>query len=277
MKLIQKIILILVICLTITKYAASQHTWYIGLHFNPGTYQLYNKNDWNADPTLIYPVTGKLNSWTVGPTVTYIWSNHFGVSSGLLYQHCKQEFLAKKDPNDPDPLVFYSITDEFNYLKLPINFEYSTNNEAKHQFVASFGLQTSFLMDYREHFLQKSTGFYSENEIHNKISKDIDNTNNPDGTYSSFIYKRLLLGMNSKVGYRFKFNDGWLFEIGIKGDYYLTNAENRKAKFIPNNNADFWASGIKRYGYGGSIDTRPKTHNRTWGIYISTSIPISVR
>ena len=139
MKLIQKTTLLLVICLTITKYAASQHTWYVGLHFNPGTYQLYNKNDWNADPILIYPVTGKLNSWTVGPTATYIWSKHFGASSGLLYQHCKQEFLAQKQSGSPDPLIYYSITDEFNYLKLPINFEYSTNNEAKHQFITSLG------------------------------------------------------------------------------------------------------------------------------------------
>lgn len=275
MKLIQKTTLLFVICLTITKYAASQHTWYVGLHFNPGTYQLYNKNDWNADPILIYPVTGKLNSWTVGSTVTYIWSKHFGASSGLLYQHCKQEFLAKKDPSSPDPLTFYSITDEFNYLKLPINFEYSTNNEAKHQFVASLGIQTSFLMDYREHFLQKSTGFYSEYERYNRKGTAIS-SNNSDSKYTKFLFSRLLVGLTSSISYCLRFSDGWKLKIGVISDYDLTNAENRKAKNADNDQL-FWSSGIKRYGYGGSIDTRPKTHNRSWGIYISTSIPISVR
>ena len=276
MKLSKKTILLLSINLSIAMYAASQRTWYVGLHINPAMYQLYNKNDWNADRILIYPVTGKVNSITIGATTSYIWGKHFGISSGLVYNRCKQEFLAEKQPDSPDLLDYYGITNEFNYLRLPINFEYSTNNNAKHQFVISAGLQTSFLLGYREHFLQKSTGFYSENEIHNKISRDIDNPNNPAGEYSAFIYNRLLLGFDSKIGYRLKFNDGWLFEIGVRGEYDLSNAENRDARNV-SNNAPFWSYGIKRYGYGGPIENRYKTHNKVWGLYISASIPVSVR
>ena len=274
MKLSKKIILLLSINLTITMYAASQRTWYVGLHINPAMYQLYNRNDWNADRILIYPVTG-VNSITIGVTATYIWNKHFGATSGLLYNRCKQEFLAEKQPDSPDPVFYYGITNQFNYLKLPINFEYSTNNNAKHQFVISAGLQTSFLLGYREHFLQKSTGFYSEYEWRNKKGIGLS-PNNGNDTYTEFLYSRLLLGINTALSYRMKFNDGWIFQIGLKGEYDLSNAENRGAKNI-SNNTDFWSSGIKRYGYGGSIDNRPKTLNRILGLYLSASIPVSVR
>ncbi|MGG9970545.1 outer membrane beta-barrel protein [Ferruginibacter sp. SUN002] len=274
--IILKKAVIIIICLTNTMFALSQRTWYVGLHINPGTYQLYNKNDWNADSTLIYPVTGKLNTITIGATTTYIWNKHFGINSGLLYNYCKQEFFVKRHWADPDPLVYYNITDEFNYLKLPINFQYSTNNNAKHQFIGSVGLLTSFLIDYREHFLQKSTGFYSEYEWHNKTGTAIS-VNNSKAYYDKFIYNRLLLGINSTVSYCLKFTDGWKLKIGIIGEYDFTNAENRKAKRI-DNNALFWSTtGIKRYGYTIVGGERPKTHNRSLGIFINASIPISIR
>ena len=278
MKLSKKTILLLSINLSIAMYAASQRTWYVGLHINPAMYQLYNKNDWNADRILIYPVTGKVNSITIGATTSYIWGKHFGISSGLVYNRCKQEFLAEKQPDSPDPIFYYGITDEFNYLRLPINFEYSTNNNAKHQFVASLGLQTSFLLSYKEHFLQKSTGFYSEYVWRNKNgsgTSSVPGYNQPS-TYTEFLYSRFLIGLNSKVAYRLKFNDGWLFEFGVKGEYDLSNAENRGAK-ITTDNEPFWNYGLKRYGYGGPIESRPRTHNRSLGFYISASIPISVR
>jgi hypothetical protein len=274
MKIFLKPVLFSIVVLFTKPAVAQQRVWYVGLYFSGGSYQLYNKNDWNADPILIYPVTGKLNTRTVGATTTYTWNKHLGVNSGLLYQHCKQDFLAQKQPDSPDPLTYYSITDEFDYLKLPINFEYSTNNEAKHQLVASLGLQTSFLTDYMEHFLQKATGFYSEAEWHNKVLKHISETANNEYS-TAFLYKRFLLGLSTRVSYRMKCNDGWLLEIGATGDYDFTNAENRMAK-LTTTNAKLWSSAIKRSSYGGGIENRPNTHNVVWGIFISASIPIHI-
>jgi len=276
MKLSKKIILNIFICLTITKYAASQHIWYVGLHLNPGMYQLYNKYDWSADPILIYPVKGKVNSVTIGLTTTYIWNKHFGASSGLLYNRCKQEFLAINNPSSPiDPNFYYGITNDFNYLKLPINIEYSTNNQAKHQFVSSFGITASYLLSYKEHFLAKFTGFYSESEINNKKQTAIS-PNNGNAIYNEFLYSRFLLGINSALSYRMKFDNGWIFQIGLRGEYDLTNAENRDAKNVTTN-VKFWTYGLKRYGDGGPISNRPKTHNRSLGVFINASIPISIR
>jgi hypothetical protein len=276
-KKISKSIIVLITGLSVTLFAAAQQrTWYAGLHLNPGTYQLYNKNDWNADRILIYPVTGKVNSLTIGVTGNYIWSKHFGASTGLLYNRCKQEFLAEKQPDSPDPIFYYGITNEFNYLKLPVNFEYSTNNQAKHQFVVAVGIQASFLLNYKERSLQKSTGFYSEALYTNKTGKDIDTPTNSEVKYSAFWYNRFLIGANIHIGYRLQIKDGWLFNLGINGLYDITNSENRSARNI-SNNANVWTYALKRYGYGGPISNRPKTHNRSLGAFISASIPVSVR
>lgn len=275
MKLSLNALLILVL-LSLSIPAASQRAWYVGIHMGTGYYQLYNKNDWNADPLLINPVRSSLDNWRIGATTTYTGYKHLSVSSGLLLSKDRQEFQALKDPDNPNPQDSYSITDEFHYLKFPLNIQYSTHNEAKHQLVVGAGLQTAFLLDYREHFRQVSGISYYESEIHNRVSKDLDNPSNPDGTYSAFLFKRLLLGLSGTIGYRFKFYNGWLVETGVRGEYDLTNAENRKAKHIPTEKY-FWTSGVKRYGYGGAVENRPKTHNRSIGLFLSVSIPVDVR
>lgn len=268
--------LLILVLLILSRPVAAQRVWYLGIHMGTGYYQLHNENDWKADPLLIYPVQSSKDNWRVGATATYTWDSHLGVSSGLLLSRDRQEFRSQKDPASPDPLELYSIKDEFQYLKLPLNIQYSTHNEAKHQLVVGAGLQTVFLLDYREHFLQRSSGFYSESEVHNKVNKDLDSPGNPNGTYSAFLYKRLLLGFSGTIGYRLKCYNGWLVEAGLRGEYDLTNAENRKAKVVETGKY-WWTSGIKRYGYGGEIESRPKTHNRTIGLFLSVSIPVDIR
>lgn len=256
---------------------AQDRVWRVGIHAGTGHYQLYNKNDWNADPILIYPVKSEPTNWTIGATTHYNWGKHWGVGSGLLLSKNRQEFRAERNPSSPFPpgSETYSIKNEFNYLKLPVTFQFSSSNEKRHQIVISAGLQTSFLLNYTERFLQKNPGFHSENEIRNKVSRDIDNPNNPNTLFSEFLYHRILLGVYSAINYRFKFANSWLFDIGIYSTYDITNAENRKAKNVENGQP-FWQSGIKRYGYGNIAD-RPKTLNRSVGLFLSVSIPVAMR
>jgi hypothetical protein len=261
-----------ILFLTIAKPAFSQKTWYVGIHIGTGYYQLYNKNDWNADPILISPVKGKPTNWTAGATTTYTWGRHWGLSSGLLLSKNRQEFMAEKDPSSPDPLEYYSIKDELQYLKMPVSIQYSTNNDAKQQLVFSGGVQASFLLDYREYFLQKSSGFHSEAEWHNKILRAI--ATGVDSKYNKFIYSRFLIGLNSTIMYCLGLSNGWKLSLGVKGEYDITNSENRKSKRIETGDY-FWNSGVKRYGYG-DIKDRPKTHNRAVGVFISASIPVAV-
>jgi hypothetical protein len=49
---------------------AQERVWRVGIYAGTGYYQLYNKNDWNADPVLIYPVKSEPTNWTVGATTT---------------------------------------------------------------------------------------------------------------------------------------------------------------------------------------------------------------
>lgn len=275
--IVKKLALIAAMFVITTNYAAAQqqHNWYLGLQGGSSYYQLYNRIDWQADPILIYPVVGTVNSSTIGATITYTWGKHLGLGSGLLYNKCKQDFSALKDPGDPDPIFAYSITNEFNYIRVPVNIEFSSNNNATHQLVASLGLQTAFLVSYKEHFLQKATGFYSEAEYYAKTGHAISD-NVPDLHYTKYLYNRFLFGINSKIGYRLKVSDGWLFEAGIAASYDITNAENRSAKVVSTDKY-FWTTGIKRYGYSLTGGDRPKTHNRSVGFYISVSIPLSTR
>lgn len=268
--------LLLLSFLLLTRTAVSQQVWHGGIHMGTGYYQLYNKSDWNADPVLIYPVKSSADNWTIGATTAYTWGKHSGLSSGLFYSKNRQEFLKEPDPigMNPDPLDYYSITNEFHYLKLPIKFQYSTNNQARHQFLAAAGVQASFLMDYREHFLQTSTGFRSEYEWHNKKGTALS-PNNGDDSFDRFLYRRLLAGLSGELAYRLKLPDGWLFTLGVKGEYDLSNAENRKAKNVETGGY-WWSSGIKRYGYGGPVENRPKTHNRAVGLFFSASIPLDI-
>lgn len=270
---LKKMMTLLFIFCSAKNILAQEKMWRVGIHAGTGYYQLYNKNDWNADPVLIYPIKSQSTNWTVGATTTYAWGKHWGLSSGLLLSKNRQEFQEAKDPDIlvPDPKQFYSITNEFNYLKLPVSFQFSSNNESKHQFRASIGLQTSFLLSYREHFLQTSTGFRSEFETRNKFKTAIATGTNQN--YDRFWYKRWLLGSVAELAYNFQTKDYWLFSIGIRGEYDVSNAENHKAKLVENGQL-FWQSGIKRYGYGNIAD-RPKTHNRSWGLFISTSLPVS--
>jgi hypothetical protein len=273
---VNKAVRILIVSISIlyfkSEISAQEKKWYVGIHLNPGKYELYNKNDWNADSIFIYPVTGNVSSITLGATSTLILNRHIGLTSGLLYQRCSQEYLAKNDPNLPND--YWAMENTFKFLKIPINVQFSTNNEATNQLIVEMGLQTSFLLTYSERFLQRSTNFYSESLLRNRVAKDIDNPSNPNTEFNRFVYKWFLVGANSKIGYRLLLKNSWMIEVGLNGYYDFTNAENRKAK-SSENGALFWSGGIKRGGFG-DINTRPKTHHRSIGAFVNISIPVSM-
>jgi len=252
---------------------AQERVWRVGIHAGTGYYQLYNKNDWNADPLTIYPVKSQPTNWTIGATTTYTWGVHWGLSSGLLISNNKQEFRALTSPLVPDPNESYSIKNEFNYLKLPLIFHFSTDNQAKHQFRFSTGIQTSFLMNYTERFLQTGTDFRSESETRNKKVTGIT-PNNGNATYNEFLYNRLLIGSFAELSYCFKTSENWLLAFGIRGEYDFTNAENHDARVVENGLLK-WVSSLKR-AVDNNIADRPKTLNRSVGFCLSASIPVDI-
>jgi hypothetical protein len=256
---------------------AQDRVWRVGIHAGTGHYQLYNKNDWNADPILIYPVKSEPTNWTVGATTHYNWGKHWGVGSGLLLSKNRQEFRAERNPSSPFPpgSESYSIKNEFNYLKLPVTFQFSTNNLARHQFRVSIGLQTSFLLSYRERFLQTNVGFRSESETHNKVNTDLSPNTSGQVFFDRFWYSRFLIGSVAEFAYSFQTSDNWLISVGLRGEYDFTNAENHKARRTDTGQF-VWTSSLKRV-VDDNIADRPKTLNRSVGLFLSVCIPVAMR
>ncbi|HEX4957287.1 MAG TPA: outer membrane beta-barrel protein [Lacibacter sp.] len=267
----------LFILVALTTYAAAQQRrWHIGVQLNPGMYELYNKHDWNEDSILLYAVTGKVNSISVGATATLIINKHWGVSTALFYQKSDQQYFAKRASYDPDPNTFLNISDDFYRLRTPVQIQFSTNNEAKHQLIIDIGAQLSFVLKYKEHWTQRQTNFHGEYIIENRYLTGIAPTPTPRKRHlKNGMYKWISVGASAKIAYRAKIYNDWFLELGINGFHDFTNAENRNSISLVNN-GPVWSSTSKRYGLGGPIENRPKTYHRMLGAFVNISIPVSI-
>lgn len=254
---------------------AQQRIWYTGIHLGTGYYQLYNKNDWSAERFRFYPITGRLNAWTVGATADYYRDNHFGFGAKLLYSRYQQDYTRDDVANGTPDAKFIQIT-KLRYLKLPLLLHWSSNNQAKQQVQISIGIEPSYLLSYKDYYYQSYPPYAPTSiEIRNKksVALTANNTTKP----IDFIYRRFLIGTIGQVAYCFKTADNWRFSAGLNADYDFTNAENHKAKvYQPNGEKPtYWVQDLKTFGTR-LINERHKTHNRSAGFFISASIPISV-
>lgn len=152
--------------------------------------------------------------------------------------------------NQEDSLITH--TRRLNYLKVPLFISFNTGTaNSKLIFVADLGLQANFLLSARYYNDDKS--YRPDDILFNPNVKDYPS---PYKQYAHFGF-----GPVASAGVGIKLGENVMANISIRGDYQLSDAENKDARY------SLYTAGtpeeVKFYGAD-----RPATHNLAAGIML---------
>lgn len=245
MKRFSHLVLGLLIVLTATQVAFGQKGLKLGFVALPQTSWMLNKDD-QAVPQdqFKYKTTFGM---AAGPMVGYNFGDGIGFKLNFIYSAQGQKY---SNFNSEGTLVNH--TRRLNYMKLPLFLSFNTGTEFnKLIFAADLGFQVDFLL--RARYYNDDQSYTPDEILWNPNVRDYPSTYKQ---YSLFNYGPVAsVGMDIKLAYNIMGN------IRLRGDYNLSDAENKNAAY-------------KLYTNGIPDDirvwdeTRAATNNLTGGLMI---------
>lgn len=131
---------ILVFCLLSGVSMAQAQALRVGLKGGPNSTWLLNDNIFGSADINIWPTFGG----TVGPSVTYMFSDAVGVSLDILYTSVNQQY---RPDEDEDPFA-YDLKEKLRYIDLPLLFKVGSQKGPYFE----IGPKFSILTKHREEF-----------------------------------------------------------------------------------------------------------------------------
>jgi opacity protein-like surface antigen len=174
--------------------ATAQKGFYVGAQGAGQVSVMANKTDVDKNGTDYESKMGK----TIGIGGGYNFNEHMGVGTEVMYSTMKQKFTDNGS----------SITQKFNYLKVPVLFTYNTNPAKKFMFTAKAGPQLGILL--------KSEISEASNRERNGDTKD--------------QYKKVTFGAMAGAGVRMKVTDHISLDAGLRFDGSIGDTENKDYK-----------------------------------------------
>lgn len=217
----------------------------LGVVALPQTTWMLNKDDQSVpqDQFKYKPTFGM----AAGPMVGYNFGDGIGFKLNFIYSAEGQKFT---NYNSEGTLVNH--TRRLNYMKIPLFISLNTGTEySKLIFAADLGFQVNFLM--RARYYNDDQSYTPDDILFNPNVRDYPNTYKQ---YAIFGFGPVAsVGMDIKLAYNIMGN------IRFRGDYTLSDAENKNAAYklytagIPDD-IRIWSEG------------RAMTHNLTGGIML---------
>jgi len=253
---------------------------YFGVSNSINKTSLLNKDDQKAGEELNLKSTFK---YTGGLTAGYRFSRSSGltnISAQLLYAQMGQKYDGQRPLNDYPKLEGESKLD---YLKLPVDFQFSVNTNSNIRPYATAGIYVAYLLHYKEYYrVSGSSGSETEIIEDKSYSSDVfsGGVTTYHGTLNKGIYKKIDVGGRIGIGAEYTVSDRWSIDACFRFDYGFINAENRKPiqlKFDPdfisaNPNAElsYWSGSPSKYSYDATYTKeRAATHNMTLGLSLT--------
>lgn len=251
----KKIFLLLAVYMLCQHTASAQKGFHLGFKAAPQTTWLRNQNDADANSSLDYDYKWGFSSGIFGG---YHFSDHIGVELGFLFSGQGQKWKGSyKSPLETTTHDIKGVT-KLNYFKMPLLFEFNTSPDAGTMFSFFVGPQASFLLSSKE---EHSYDGFTDIQIDGVNGTITDRTLNQTMTFqfNESQFKKTLFDAVAGMGVDFKINDQIHFNVNVRFDYGLTNAENTDATISGStksgsqtlstfSNVKYWKDRYHRFG-----------------------------
>lgn len=207
--------LVLIVALTASNTVSAQKGLKLGLVALPQTTWMLNKDDMDVpQDEFKYKTTFGM---AAGPMVGYNFGDGIGFRVNFIYSAEGQKFT---NINQEGTLVNH--TRRLNYLKLPLFLSFNTGTEySKLVFAANLGFQANFLLRARDYNDDQS---YTPDEI-------LFNPNVRDYPTNYKQYSLLNYGPVADIGVDVKLAYNVMANIHVRGDYNLSDSENKDSAY----------------------------------------------
>ena len=225
-----KQILTIIMLLFFTGLLNAQHSWSVGLSFQPTRYRLYNKTENNAPANLfgvVKPGPFQITSMALGITAGHRFSTNLAFETELTWSKNEQKFEWQDSP--PYPTNFYKVDTKLQYFKLPMLFKYNFDIGNTYFMYLKTGFQLSYLHSYSEQFNWINVGASEFNQIIE--NGEMSNTSNSQTFECDWLYNRLLFGIVGGLGFEYFITESqFSVNLGIRYEFDITNADNLGAR-----------------------------------------------
>lgn len=207
--------LVLIVAIMASNSVKAQKGLKLGLVALPQTTWMLNKDDMEVPQDQFkYKTTFGM---AAGPMVGYNFGDGIGFRMNFIYSAEGQKYSSL---NGEGTTVNY--TRRLNYLKLPLFLSFNTGTEySKLVFAANLGFQANFLLRARAYDDDQS---YTPDDI-------LFNPNVRDYPTSYKQYSLLNYGPVADIGLDIKLAYNVMANIHLRGDYNLSDSENKDAAY----------------------------------------------
>ncbi|OWY23063.1 PorT family protein [Sphingobacteriales bacterium UPWRP_1] len=215
----------------------------VGVRIIPQSVWIINDDDSARGDGLDFTRT-----WGVayGVQAGYNFLDFLGVQTGVLFSGQGQKYVGDGSAN------FETLQAKLNYLKIPLLLKVNSNPDAGASFVATFGVQYELLTGAK----------YVVDDVEYDTNPQGLNYINPTSQFNiEEAYANNLSAVFS-LGARFRVSDSFNLGLSFRGDYSLTDIEN---KSLTNGNISVFNA------------DRPTTANLTGGIMIEANYVLGSR
>jgi hypothetical protein len=209
-----RIVLVLLVVMGASQVAMGQKGLKLGVIALPQSTWMLNSDDMSV-PQDVFKYK-KTYGMAAGPMVGYNFGDGIGFRLNFLYSAQGQRFT---NINSEGTLVTH--TRRLNYLKVPLFLSFNTGTEFnKLVFAVNLGFQANFLLRARYYNDDQS---YTPDEVLFGNIRDYPSTYKQ---YSLFNYGPVAdIGLDIKLAYNIMAN------VHVRGDYTLSDAENKNAAY----------------------------------------------
>lgn len=215
----------------------------VGVRIIPQSVWIINDDDSARGDGLDFTRT-----WGVayGVQAGYNFLDFLGVQTGLLFSGQGQKYVGDGTAG------FETLQAKLNYMKIPILLKVNSNPDAGAYFVATFGVQYELLTGAK----------YVVNDVEYDMNPQGLNYINPNSQFNIKEAYANSLDAVFSLGARFRVSDSFNLGLSFRGDYSLTDIEN---KSLTNGTASVFNA------------DRPTTANLTGGIMIEANYVLGSR
>lgn len=221
----KKKFLLLVVCFCCQQAVFAQKGFHLGFKAAPQTTWLRNQNDADANSSLDYDYKWGFSGGISGG---YHFTDNIGVELNFLYSGQGQKWKGSyKAPTETTTHDIKGIT-KLDYLKMPLLFEFNTSPDAGAMFSFFLGPQMSFLLSSKEEHSYDGFTDITIDGVNGTITdRGLNKTMSFQFNESQF--KKTLFDVVAGMGVDFKISDQIHFNVNVRFDYGLTDAENKDA------------------------------------------------
>jgi hypothetical protein len=275
--------------------AVGQEGWSGGITLQPFHYWLYNETDYapnkvKTEPQVRYAVfvvddqhIFKPTGLGVGGVLRYGFSERWSVRAEMSWSIQEQRYFTRYPAPSSST---HTLRTRLQYLRLPLLFEWNSAWWGRSRLYGGAGIQGSWLLHYREQhvlinndhsqpYISWGTTVNSTSTLLVKNYAQTETLRDERLEGSDWLYRRLQGGGVVRVGVSREIGDRWILDLGLRGEYDFSNADNLDATYTSGDGKTYssWETGLR----GGVFSANYTVQNRTSSHNIRAGLECTIR